>query len=238
MRRPGTRRCLATHACVHVDTYPWGVIADDESEPKIYKRAVFENVFGWLEFVRLRPGMFVRGGSLHELQTLLAGYDTALNIHGVDEGVPRMDHFSAWLLHHTGWPLALGWATAIERHPVNGESAMDTFFRLASQYRQLRPTVRCRAVLGPHHAATGRHIVIGMRSRQPTPLMIDIVQYWPEPLYFLRFHYPDGPQIRGILMDGNGSHATTVEFARQWVEEEFQVRPDEWTAAEASDANG
>jgi hypothetical protein len=132
------------------------------------------------------------------------------------------------LQHQTDWPLALGWAIAIERNLVDGESALDTFFRLTDEYRKMRPTVLCSASLGPHHAATGRHIVIGMKSRQPTPLAIDILQYQPEPLHYLRFHYPDGPEIRSILTDRTDSHATTAEFARQWAEEEFQVRPEEW----------
>lgn len=203
-------------------------MADDSSEPKTYKRPVLDNVFHLLDLMRLRPGMFVRDGSLRELQTLLAGYDTALDTHGVDEGVPRMSHFSGWLRYKTDWPLALGWATAIEHNLVDGESALETFFRLTDEYRKLRPTVLCSATLGPQHAATGRRIVIGMNSRQPTPMAVDVIQYRPEPLHFLRFHYPDGPEIRSILMDNTGSHASTAEFARQWVEEEFQVLPEEW----------
>lgn len=202
--------------------------ADDGRDPKIYKRPVFNNVFQWPDHVRLRPGMFVRDGSLKDLQTLLAGYNTALDTHGIDEGVPHMGHFSEWLQHHTDWPLALGWAIAIGRNPVDGEPALDTFFRLTDEYRKLRPIVLRSATLGPQHAATGRHIVIGMNSRQPTPLAIDIIQYQPEPLHYLRFHYPDRPEIRSILTDRTGSHATTAEFARQWAEEEFQIRPEEW----------
>lgn len=58
-------------------------------------------------------------------------------------------------------------------------------------------------------------------------LQIDVVQYAPEPLHFLRFHYDDGPEDQHVLVD-NGSVATSAELARAWVEEEFQVEPIAW----------
>ncbi|MDP9841866.1 hypothetical protein J2853_001077 [Streptosporangium lutulentum] len=52
-----------------------------------------------LDQVRLRPSMWIRQGSLQDLQNILIGYATALSVHGVDEpfelspGGP----FSEWL---------------------------------------------------------------------------------------------------------------------------------------------
>ncbi|GGU75890.1 hypothetical protein GCM10010275_07820 [Streptomyces litmocidini] len=42
----------------------------------------WRDVYDFLDQVRLRPGMFVRGGSLLELQAMLYGYRVASEVHG------------------------------------------------------------------------------------------------------------------------------------------------------------
>ena len=57
-------------------------------------------MYDWLEHVRLRPGMYVRDGSLQELGLLLFGYQVALQLHGVDEEFelqPSGGPFAQWL---------------------------------------------------------------------------------------------------------------------------------------------
>ncbi|MFD6395372.1 hypothetical protein [Nocardia sp. NPDC060249] len=46
-------------------------------------------------------------------------------------------NFARWLQKEYGWGLALGWATAIEDHLDEGETAMDAFFRLLDEYRAI-----------------------------------------------------------------------------------------------------
>lgn len=89
-----------------------------------------------LEQIRLRPSMWVSGGSLRELQTILLGYGVALSVHGVNE---RFDlgpggPFAEWLLAGHGWSMSTGWASAIERH-ADGEEPLMVFFRLLDEYR-------------------------------------------------------------------------------------------------------
>ncbi len=91
-----------------------------------------------MEQVRLRPGMWVRGGSLEELSTMLFGYSVALRVHGVDggTGLPSLLRtVRSWLSREYGLPMALGWASAIERH-LPDEPPLDTFFRLFDEFRQ------------------------------------------------------------------------------------------------------
>ncbi|MEO7590101.1 MAG: hypothetical protein ABI134_02710 [Byssovorax sp.] len=66
-------------------------------------------------------------------------------------------------------------------------------------------------------------------------MKIEIVQYHPEPLHFLRFHYPEGPENQDILITTRGSAATTVEDARRWAEDKFQIEPAEWVNVSGGD---
>ena len=45
----------------------------------------FSDMYDLLEQVRLRPGMWVRGHSVRELETMLCGYSMALAVHDVPE---------------------------------------------------------------------------------------------------------------------------------------------------------
>ncbi|WP_034520781.1 hypothetical protein [Actinomadura rifamycini] len=96
-----------------------------------------EDAYELLEHIRKRPGMWIRGGSLRELEVLLCGYGIALMVHGVDEGFafgPR-GPFTDWLGWHYGWSTALGWAAAIESH-ADGEAPLDRFFQLVDEFRR------------------------------------------------------------------------------------------------------
>lgn len=87
--------------------------------------------------VRPRPGMWARGESLQELETILTGYWVALQVHSVPEEFalgPR-GPFTRWWESKYGWGMSLGWAFAIEQHLHDGETAMDAFFRLLDEYR-------------------------------------------------------------------------------------------------------
>ena len=66
------------------------------------------------------------------------------------------------------------------------------------------------------------------RSRMARPDAIEIVQYHPEPLFFLRPHYGERVQNEDLLFD-NGRADTSVDFAMQWVKDELNVERSEWT---------
>jgi hypothetical protein len=171
-------------------------------------RPSMRNVFEWLDLVRARPSMFVGDLGLRCLENLTHGYQTALYAHHLDEGVPQMtSHFSSWLRLKKRWSLSCGWAFAIEEHAK--DAAWETFFELIDEYRKLLPTVRCYAIL------------------EQVPRRIDVVQYSPEPLHFLRLHHPEGVEDQHILCI-NGKDATTVEEARREAENRFQIEANDW----------
>ena len=96
-----------------------------------------DDVYGILELVRLRPGMWVRQGSVQELSTMLFGYSLALQVHSVPERFdlhPALGPFADWLRATRGWSMVFGWATAIEEN-AGDSTPLDLFFSLLDEYR-------------------------------------------------------------------------------------------------------
>ncbi|MEU7716937.1 hypothetical protein [Streptomyces tibetensis] len=99
------------------------------------------DVYDLLEEVRLRPGMWVRNGSLRHLDSMLVGYRIALAVHGAEEpfdfwspGEPSP--FSMWLERRMGEQSSLGWSTVIERSAeATGRPALELFFELLDEFR-------------------------------------------------------------------------------------------------------
>ncbi|MFF4928793.1 hypothetical protein ACFY2H_07845 [Streptomyces griseofuscus] len=60
------------------------------------------DVHDFLDQIRLRPDMWLSGGSLHDLQTMLIGYQVAVGVHSIDEGYDfwHGGAFSQWLGTH------------------------------------------------------------------------------------------------------------------------------------------
>lgn len=61
----------------------WVVSVDEGRKPDPIDQC--SDVQDVLDQVRLRPAMWIRNGSLRDLQNILIGYATALAVHGVDE---------------------------------------------------------------------------------------------------------------------------------------------------------
>lgn len=112
------------------------------------------DVYGFLDEVRLRPSMWVRGQSLLHLESMLIGYRAALTVHGIDEGVDfspgSLVPFAEWLWDRLNmpYPSALGWAVEIERAAAKADKpALEMFFQLLDEFRassrgsQSRPTL-------------------------------------------------------------------------------------------------
>ncbi|MET9116030.1 barstar family protein [Streptomyces longwoodensis] len=95
------------------------------------------DVYEFLDQIRLRPGMWLPGGSLQHLQSMLTGYRVALGVHSIDESWafwPEGD-FSRWLCEYRGIASSLTWAAKIERNTPDGSTPVEEFFRLLDVYR-------------------------------------------------------------------------------------------------------
>ncbi len=97
-------------------------------------------MYDFLEQIRLRPGMWLPGGSLQHLQSILIGYRVALGGHGIDEPFAFWpgETFTQWLSEHHGMSSSHGWAAVIERQTPAGSTPVDEFFRLLTQFRHSR----------------------------------------------------------------------------------------------------
>ncbi|MBQ0997512.1 barstar family protein [Streptomyces sp. RK62] len=96
------------------------------------------DVYSFLDQIRLRPGMWLPGGSLQHLQSMLTGYRVALGLHGVDEpwAIWPEEDFSRWLHENRGIDSSLTWAAEIERSTPDGSTPVEEFFRLLDAYRR------------------------------------------------------------------------------------------------------
>ncbi|MFE5209026.1 hypothetical protein [Streptomyces sp. NPDC056600] len=94
-----------------------------------------------LDEMRLRPGTWVRGGSLPHLESVLMGYRIALTRTGSTKtgpsGAPgNPGPFTDWLWERLGQHSSLGWAAEIERAAeAADQSALEPFFSLFDEYR-------------------------------------------------------------------------------------------------------
>ena len=96
------------------------------------------DVYDFLEQIRLRPGMWLPGGSLQHLQSILIGYRVALGVHSFDETFAFWpgEAFTQWLREHHGISSSLGWAAEIERQTPADSTPVDEFFQLLDTFRR------------------------------------------------------------------------------------------------------
>ncbi|MGW3157378.1 hypothetical protein [Streptomyces sp. NPDC001089] len=118
----------------------------EASNPRKQPRQLAElsNVHEFLDQVRLRPGMWLRGNSLEHLNSMLIGYRAAMAVHGIAEDFDfwnpgSQGPFAEWLWLRLGRHSPLGWATEIEREAqAAGTPAVELFFALFDEYRRER----------------------------------------------------------------------------------------------------
>lgn len=97
----------------------------------------FRNIYDILDDLRIRRD-FLEAGNLENLASFLSGYSFALTVHGVGEdfALDPAGSFANWLSWKYGAPLTLGWVSAVERLIQEGESPVESFFRLLDAFRE------------------------------------------------------------------------------------------------------
>ncbi|MFJ3835469.1 hypothetical protein ACIPY6_08110 [Streptomyces sp. NPDC090054] len=97
------------------------------------------DVYDFLEQIRLRPGVWLPGGSLRHLEAVLTGYRVALGVHAIDESFDFWpeERFTKWLHERRGTSSSLGWAAEIERTTPPDSTPIEEFFRLLDEYRRV-----------------------------------------------------------------------------------------------------
>jgi hypothetical protein len=187
------------------------------------------DIFEWLDHVRERPSMYLNpdDGPLRELEAMIYGYETATAAHRVEEYRPRFGlPFLAWVRIRNGWSMSSGWANAVSKAARSGQRPLDLFFELVDQYRKVSPRVIARARLTKRNRATGKVWTDGLGRAQAPPRVMEIVQYDPEQLFLLRYRYAHVSTLH-VLHD-KGREETSVEFAKQVAEREFDIVNAQW----------
>lgn len=113
--------------------------ADTRRQPRPLTE--LSSVYDFLEEVRLRPSMWLPGGSLQRLDSMLIGYRAAMAVHGIEEDFPFWSPgvqgpFAEWLWQRLRRRSSVGWATEVEREAQDaGVPAVELFFSLWDEYR-------------------------------------------------------------------------------------------------------
>ena len=163
------------------------------------------NVFAWLDDIRDKLGMYLRGRSLTELESLICGYYSGLWVHGIVENVPSMNrHFLTWLYSRTRWSCCCGWAAAINARYPDRDEALAEFFKFADEYQQLEPTILCTVRLAARHKPTGKHLRYGVNGLMEKPLRNGCRSLLPGTTSLPSIPLPQPGRERGNIDDGGG----------------------------------
>lgn len=182
------------------------------------------NIYDLIDQIQQRTAMFIPDKSINSLQTYLGGYETCMWVHAIlEQDVPVFRHFHEWLTRCYNFEFtSSGWAYAIQYNEPDQEP-LQKFFELVQEFQKLQPHLITRVKLGKNHQPTGKRVIIGIDKLMPPPIEIQIIQYKTKQLFFLRHCYP--------VKYEHSSLFSSLEEAKQWVEEEFQVRPEEWISS-------
>ena len=146
-----------------------------------------KNIFDLIDIIKERTSMFIPDKSIKSLSTYLAGYESCLELHSIDEkGVPLFKHFGEWLKKKFNWNLLYGWAQAITENIENQQDPLKKFYSLVNEFRILQPEV-VSTIKSPLNQKRIT-IIQGKKDENLifSPKKIQIIRYIPENLFFLR----------------------------------------------------
>ena len=149
-----------------------------------------KNIFDLINIIKERTSMFIPDKSIKSLFTYLAGYDSCLELHSiVEKGVPLFKHFGEWLKIKFKWNLSYGWAHAITENIEKQQDPLKKFYFFVNEFRKLQPEI----VLTVKSPLNQKQITITQVKKDEnlllSPKNIQIIQYFPENLFFLRYLY-------------------------------------------------
>jgi hypothetical protein len=202
----------------------------DRSIPHRYptgkKMKTPQNLHDQLENIRLRPAMYFGSKSLKALEGFIYGYHTALRIHKMDEE-PYFSsaHFNEWLVYAhkvDSKCKIMGWTNYLLESAGNEEKAFDKFFKLYEEFTKLKlvPKKSLR-LIGIKKRSKEYYELNQGHEHYPIPVTIELIQYYPTKLFYLKYHYEDGVLIgRNIWR--------TLKSAIENVRWEFGIGAEEW----------
>lgn len=80
-----------------------------------------------------------RREQLSNVELMMAGYEMALDVHGIEEpGRALSSGFMSYLRETRGWSASCGFLGAIREHSGNADEAWNMFWDLLDEYRRAR----------------------------------------------------------------------------------------------------
>lgn len=79
--------------------------------------------------------MYFIDDNIRDLQTLLAGYNIAINLHNIEDDLMDFNlKFSDYILEKYSWCHNCGWADAIIENNKQNKSNFDIFLKIFDEY--------------------------------------------------------------------------------------------------------
>lgn len=185
-----------------------------------------QNLHKQLENIRLRPAMYFGSKSLKALEGFIYGYHTALWIHKLDEE-PYFSstHFAEWLVYAHKFDSKcriMGWSRYLLETAKNDEKAFDQFFELYEEFVKLKPVPKkSLQLIGIQKRSNEYYELSSGHEQDPVPVSIEVVQYAPTKLFYLKYYYQDGVTIDRNIWK-------TIKSAIENVRWEFGVGGEKW----------
>jgi len=179
-----------------------------------------------LNNIRMRPAMFFGSKSLKALEGFMYGYDAALWIHKLnEEHYFSSEHFNQWLLHARKVDSIcgiMGWPNYLLEVSENEEKAFDKFFDLYEEFAKLNQIPKKSLKLtGILKRSKEYYKLNPSREEDPIPAYIELMQYSPAKMFFLKYHYEDGVVVDRAIW-------RTIKSAIESVIWEFGVGGEKW----------
>jgi hypothetical protein len=164
--------------------------------------------------------------SLKALEGFIYGYHTALWIHKLDE-VPYFSstHFDEWLVYARKVDSKckiMGWTNYLLESTKNEEKAFDRFFELYNEFIELKLVSKKSLQLsGVNRRSKDYYELNQGHDTDPIPVAIELIQYYPTKLFYLKYHYENGVVVgRNIWR--------TLKSAIENVRWEFGIDAEKW----------
>jgi len=144
--------------------------------------------------------MYFGSKSLKALEGHIYGYQTALQVHKIEEErFFYSTHFNEWLLYSrkVGSKCSImGWANYLIEISEDEGKAFDKFFELYDEFMMLQPVSKKYVQLDGIKKRSKEYYELNpWHEHAPIPVSIELMQYVPDKLYYLKYHYQDGALV-------------------------------------------
>jgi len=182
-------------------------------------------IYGLLEAIRKRPGLYLRNPTLGSLNDFLTGFSVGQSFspRAQDGCFPGSD-FSSWFCWHHRAPGAGagGWYSVIMDESSDERQAFERFFEYLAAYRRRVPALQYHFTLRP---AQRKRYATSERSKAPKRLRL--TRYKGERCLFLHAWWRDRDHLGWCMHTGFKS----IGQSRRWLAKVFGITDAQWRKA-------